>query len=144
MTKLDLRPKMEECKRKMSVLPTKKLQLLENFPHLHCKWMRPFRDVFVACWNKEKVSSILGEDSDGVGTLAIKDRPFCRGVHEDVPDCHEPIKQRCIDKCKHYFKGGSRYTKLMGFCTKNCHDFELFEIESKLNTGRTKVIEWDV
>ena len=130
----DLTEKIDEWKKQESI--PQKLHILEKFPRLPCKWIRPLRDVFVTCWNKDKVRQIIDDD---VGTLRIADREYCRGEVEDVPDCWEGLKQSCIDKCIHYFKGTSRYTRLTGFCTKQCKNFELFKQEVKFE--RTKVID---
>ncbi|KKN90853.1 hypothetical protein LCGC14_0224360 [marine sediment metagenome] len=117
------------------------IHILEDFPRLPCKWIRPLRDVFVACWNEEKVNSILGDKSGGVGTLRILDRTYCRGEVDDMPDCWKGLEERCIDRCKHYVKmKNDKYSKLKGFCTKQCHDFKKYE--NKHKTGRAKVIEF--
>ena len=107
---------------------------------LPCKWIRPLRDLFVACWYKKKADSILGKDSDGVGKLRIKDREYCRGEVNDMPDCWEGLKQSCIDRCIHYLRGTSRYNKLNGYCDKQCENFELFK--GRINNERSKVIDW--
>ena len=92
---------------------------------LPCKWMRPSRDVFVACWNYDKVESILGERVSG--NLPLEYRDYCRGDGDDIPECWEGLQQRCIDQCEYYFTGTSKYNKLKGFCTKECKNFEHFK-----------------
>ncbi|MCP4762614.1 MAG: hypothetical protein GY870_12610 [archaeon] len=94
--------------------------------HLPCKWLRPIRDVFVGCWNYDKVESIIGKRTSG--NLAFDDRDHCRGTMEEIPDCWDGLEQKCINQCEHYFKMDTfKYGKLKGFCTKQCKDFELFK-----------------
>jgi len=92
---------------------------------LPCKWMRPLNDMWVGCWNKQKVREITGDQN--VGILQITDRKYCRGEVDDCPDCWDGLLQKCIDQCKHYHKGTSKFNKLKGFCIKQCFKFELFE-----------------
>lgn len=96
-----------------------------------CKWARPYRNVFFACWNEKEVKKVL--DSD-VGLLDFESRKHCKAIKE-TPECYDPLIEKCVKYCKHYFyweRGG------YGYCHKYCYNFEKFEMKEDLLKKKIK------
>ncbi|MFW6129730.1 MAG: hypothetical protein ACOC56_01015 [Atribacterota bacterium] len=106
-----------------------------------CKWLRPFRSLFRACWNSKITQQEIGED---IGILNKEELKKCKN---GARKCFAPLREKCKN-CKHLFYSEERYNKYGDFyipasvyCTKECYNFEKFK-QKESNIDESNIDEY--